>query len=264
MVKKAATPAKGSKVKANYPTKNENPLFEKRPRVYSIGGDLPQKKDLSRIVRYPKYIKLQRQRRILLSRLRVPPTINQFSRTLDKTSAQQLFKLLLKYRPETKVAKKKRMLEAAKARAEKKEETPAKKPMTVKFGINHVTTLVEQKKAKLVVIAHDVDPIELVVWLPTLCRKMDVPYVVIKGKSRLGSVVHQKTATAVALTDVSKEDANQLKELSNLAIDSFNKNTDLRKVWGGGRLGNKRMALLKKRERAVKREEASRQKAAMS
>ena len=34
-----------------------------------------------------------------------------------------------------------------------------------------MTTLVENKMAKLVVIAHDVDPIELVCWLPALCRK---------------------------------------------------------------------------------------------
>lgn len=29
-------------------------------------------------------------------------------------------------------------------------------------------------------IAHDVDPIELVVWLPALCRKMNVPYCIVK------------------------------------------------------------------------------------
>jgi large subunit ribosomal protein L7Ae len=46
----------------------------------------------------------------------------------------------------------------------------------------------KQGKAQLVVIAHDVDPIELVVWLPALCRKMGVPYAIVKGKSRLGSV----------------------------------------------------------------------------
>ena len=37
-------------------------------------------------------------------------------------------------------------------------------------------------------IAHDVDPIELVVWLPALCRKMNVPYCIVKGKARLGQV----------------------------------------------------------------------------
>jgi len=257
------TPAKGGKDKKTYKPKgkNENALFEKRPRSFHVGGDLPPKRDLTRFLKWPRYIKLQRQRRILLNRLKVPPTINQFSKALDKTAAQQLFKLLLKYRPETKIAKKKRLLEAAKAKAEKKE-VDMKKPTSVKYGVNHVTTLVEQKKAKLVVIAHDVDPIELVVWLPTLCRKMEVPYVVVKGKSRLGSVVHQKTATAVAFTDVNKDDANTLKELATLAMDTYNKNNDLRRMWGGGKLGTKRIALLRKREKAVKREEASRQKAA--
>lgn len=47
-----------------------------------------------------------------------------------------------------------------------------------------------QNKAQLVVIAHDVDPIELVVRLPALCRKMEIPYCIVKGKSRLGAVIH--------------------------------------------------------------------------
>jgi len=29
------------------------------------------------------------------------------------------------------------------------------------MGLNHVTTLIEEKKAQLVIIAHDVDPIEV-------------------------------------------------------------------------------------------------------
>lgn len=52
----------------------------------------------------------------------------------------------------------------------------------LKFGLKHVTTLIEEQKASLVVIAHDVNPIELVVWLPALCRKMGIPYCIIKSK----------------------------------------------------------------------------------
>lgn len=52
----------------------------------------------------------------------------------------------------------------------------------IKFGLKHVTTLIEEQKASLVVIAHDVNPIELVVWLPALCRKMGIPYCIMKGK----------------------------------------------------------------------------------
>lgn len=55
-------------------------------------------------------------------------------------------------------------------------ESKSQKPLVVKYGLNHITYLIEQGKASLVVIAHDVDPIELVVWLPALCRKMKVPY----------------------------------------------------------------------------------------
>lgn len=102
-------------------------------------------------------------------------------------AATSLFKILLKYRPEDKAAKKERLLNKAQAEAEGKP-AESKKPIVVKYGLNHVTYLIEQNKAQLVVIAHDVDPIELVVWLPALCRKMEVPYCIVKGKSRLGAV----------------------------------------------------------------------------
>ena len=59
-----------------------------------------------------------------------------------------------------------------------------KKPIVVKYGLNHVTSLVESKKAELVIIANDVHPIEMVVWLPALCKKMGVPYCIVKDKSR--------------------------------------------------------------------------------
>merc|ERR1712029_1297129 len=90
------------------------------------------------------------------------------------------------------------------------EEVKTKKPQVIKYGLNHVTTLIENKQAKLVVIAHHVDPIELVVWMPQLCRKKDVPYCIIKGKSRLGQLVHKKTASCVALTSVRQEDQSEL------------------------------------------------------
>jgi len=71
---------------------------------------------MSRFVKWPRYVRLQRQRAILKKRLKVPPSIAQFSKVLDKNNADTLFKLLAKYRPETKEAKKKRLFETAKAR----------------------------------------------------------------------------------------------------------------------------------------------------
>jgi large subunit ribosomal protein L7Ae len=55
-----------------------------------------------------------------------------------------------------------------------------------------VTTLVEAKRAQLVVIASDVDPIEIVVWLPVLCRRLGVRYVIVKTKACLSGVVGQR------------------------------------------------------------------------
>ena len=49
----------------------------------------------------------------------------------------------------------------AEARAAGKADAPTKRGPVVAHGVNTVTTLVEKKKAKLVVIANDVDPIEV-------------------------------------------------------------------------------------------------------
>lgn len=75
--------------------------------------------------------------------------------------ASQLFRLLDKYRPETKQQKKERLKARAEERVKGKPDAPTKRPPVVRSGTNTVTTLVEAKKAQLVVIAHDVDPLEV-------------------------------------------------------------------------------------------------------
>lgn len=49
----------------------------------------------------------------------------------------------------------------AEDKVETKEDAPTKRPNVIRQGINTVVNLVEQKKAQLVVIAHDVDPLEV-------------------------------------------------------------------------------------------------------
>lgn len=313
----AATPLKLNKAK------QFAPLFEKKVKNFGIGNDIHPGRDLTRYVRWPHYVKLQRQRRVLYARLKIPPAINQFTRTLDKNTATELFKLLAKYRPEDRATKKARLLKIAaeqvkaveqkkaeklaskdakkaerkaaqkaeyekkkgEAKEEKKESTPAevaaahreelkekakkraekakqiaaavikqKKPNVLKYGINHITALVEQKKARLVLIANDVDPIELVVWLPALCRKMQVPYCIVKNKARLGALVHKKTATAVALVNVDKADKAQFVTLSKAIKENYNDRfDDFRRQWGGSKLGAKSAhAQAKKRKRVQK------------
>ncbi|EPZ35747.1 V-type ATPase [Rozella allomycis CSF55] len=226
-----------------------NPLVEKTPRNFGIGQDIQPKRDLSRVIKWPFYIRLQRQRAVLKKRLKVPPSINQFTRVLDKNTATQAFKLLNKYRPETKIQKKERLASAAQQVAEGKTVNQGKKPVMVKYGLNHITALIENKKAQLVLIANDVDPIELVVWLPALCRKMGVPYAIVKGKARLGTVVHKKTATALALTEVKAEDKQELNALVSAVKANYNDKFDeVRRQWGGGIMGHKAMIKQAKKE----------------
>ena len=58
-------------------------------------------------------------------------------------AATNLFKMLLKYRPEDKTQKRERLLKRAQEEAEGKT-LDAKKPIVVKYGLNHVTYLIEQ------------------------------------------------------------------------------------------------------------------------
>ncbi|VAI86523.1 unnamed protein product [Triticum turgidum subsp. durum] len=222
---KAPVPAKKKTEKVT------NPLFEKRPKQFGIGGALPPKKDLHRFVKWPKVVRIQRQRRILKQRLKVPPALHQFTRTLDKNLATNLFKMLLKYRPEDKVAKKERLLKRAQAEAEGKT-VEAKKPIVVKYGLNHVTYL---------------------------CRKMEVPYCIVKGKSRLGSIVHKKTASVLCLTTVKNEDKLEFSKILEAIKANFNDKFDeVRKKWGGGVMGSKSQAKTKARERLIAKEAAQR------
>jgi large subunit ribosomal protein L7Ae len=150
---------------------------------------------------------------------------------------------LNKYKPESKQEKKARLLAEAEKRekdGDKATTKDSKKPVFAKYGLNHVVALVEAKKAQLVVIADDVDPIELVVFLPALCRKMGVPYVIVKGKARLGLITGKKTSAVVAVPDVRSEDSQALANLVSAAKANYlDKYEDARRHWGGGVRGNK-------------------------
>merc|ERR1712070_891864 len=213
-------------------------MIEKKPRTFSIGGDIRPSGDLTRFVKWPKYIRIQRSRRILYQRIKIPPAINQFKQTFDKRQAGQLFRLLNQLKPESKAAGK---------------NAASKKPVCVKMGINHVTKLVEEKEAKLVVIAHDVDPIEIVMWLPSLCKARGIPYCIVKSKARLGALVGKKTATCLAITEVKAEhkaDLDALVQLCNAHFnDVFGKTM---KTWGDASLSGRQAAKVAKRAAAKK------------
>jgi len=123
--------------------------------------------------------------------------------------------------------------------------------------LNHITKLVEEKKAKFVAIANNVDPIELVVWLPALCRKMNVPYCFVNSVSDLGKLCHQKNATSVAITDVRKEDENDVSNFAAAFKKDFNENADLKKV-GGFVKGSKSQVKFDRMEKEKEKETIAR------
>jgi len=237
------------------------PLYSKKEKNFSIGNDILPKRDLTRFVKWPKRIRIQRQKRVLQERLKVPPAIAQFRRVLPKNHAVQLFTLLHKYRPESKLAKKQRLTKLGEAKAKGESLDTIKRPLSVISGINRVTSLVESDRAKLVVIANDVDPVELVLWLPTLCRKKDIPYVIVKGKSRLGQLIGKKTTSVIAIPEPRKEDKTELANITAIARERYNDNVEHRRQWGGGKLGIKSRAKVEKQRRILAKEEKMRQKA---
>ena len=98
------------------------------------GQSIQPKTDLTRFVKWPESVRRQRQKVILRQRLKVPPAISQFTHTLDKNTATQLFKLLNKYRPETKQEKKARLDALAKATAEEKAQAKVRSSKRGRFA----------------------------------------------------------------------------------------------------------------------------------
>ncbi|MGC9059069.1 MAG: 50S ribosomal protein L7Ae [Candidatus Aenigmatarchaeota archaeon] len=73
----------------------------------------------------------------------------------------------------------------------------------VKRGTNETTKAVDRGQAKLVVIAMDVEPEEIVMHLPPLCEEKGVPYTYVPSKIELGKASGiEVQAASVAIIDV--------------------------------------------------------------
>lgn len=72
----------------------------------------------------------------------------------------------------------------------------------------------------------------------------------------MGTVVHKKTATALALVGVKSEDQREFAKLLETAKSSYNDGP--RVNWGGGIMGPKSQAKTRKKEKEIARELAQR------
>lgn len=78
----------------------------------------------------------------------------------------------------------------------------AKKTGKIKKGTNEVTKVIEKGKAKLVVVAQDVSPKEIVMHIPMLCKEKNIPCVEVPSREELGAAAGMPVPTvAVAISE---------------------------------------------------------------
>ncbi len=76
---------------------------------------------------------------------------------------------------------------------------------SIRKGTNEATKAIERGLAKLVVIAEDVSPIEVVMHMPVLCNEKKVPIVSVPSRQELGAAAGLEVSTAaVAIVDEGK------------------------------------------------------------
>ncbi|MFG1530395.1 MAG: 50S ribosomal protein L7Ae [Thermoplasmata archaeon] len=72
----------------------------------------------------------------------------------------------------------------------------------IRVGTNEVTKSSERAEAKLVVMAEDVDPVEILVHIPMLCEEKRIPYLYVPKKARLGQAAGlTKSSASVAVVE---------------------------------------------------------------
>jgi large subunit ribosomal protein L7Ae len=93
----------------------------------------------------------------------------------------------------------------------------------IKIGINEVTKTIERNIAKLVIIAEDISPAEIVMHVPVICKEKNIPFTYVSTKEELGKIVGiSAKASSVSITDegVAKKEfsalINKIEEISGV------------------------------------------------
>jgi LSU ribosomal protein L7AE len=95
----------------------------------------------------------------------------------------------------------------------------------VKKGTNETTKAVERGIAKLVVMAEDVEPPEVVAHLPILCEERKIPYIYVPSKAQLGSALGLDVAAASAAI-IEPSEAQTLVEQILMRLPSLRSSSD--------------------------------------
>jgi large subunit ribosomal protein L7Ae len=90
----------------------------------------------------------------------------------------------------------------------------ASKTGVVRKGTNETTKAVERAQAKLVIIAEDVDPPEVVAHLPLLCDERKIPYVFVPTKEQIGKAIGIDVPAAAACIAKEGDATGLIKEIA--------------------------------------------------
>jgi large subunit ribosomal protein L7Ae len=90
----------------------------------------------------------------------------------------------------------------------------AAKTGAVRKGTNETTKAIERAQAKLVVIAEDVDPPEVVAHLPLLCEERKIPYVFVPTKEQIGKAIGIDVPAAAACIAKEGDAVGLVKEIA--------------------------------------------------
>lgn len=85
----------------------------------------------------------------------------------------------------------------------------------IRRGTNETTKSIERGNAKLVVVASDVEPEEIVMHIPEICEEKGIPFVYVPSKNDLGKFAGMPVlSAAIAIDEVGSGD-KLLKDILN-------------------------------------------------
>ena len=84
----------------------------------------------------------------------------------------------------------------------------------IKKGVNEVTKTIERGTAKLVAVAKDVNPKEIIMHLPLLAKEKEIPCYEVSTKAELGAAAGLSVGTAAVSITKEGDAAAIIKELT--------------------------------------------------
>ena len=123
----------------------------------------------------------------------------------------------------------------------------------IRKGMNEATKAIERGVAKLVVMAENVEPEEILVHIPILCEEKVIPYTYVKDKLALGKAAGLSVPTSsIAIVDAGVK-ANLLKEIIDKSPQSEKKTevkSEAKEAKKPKKEGKKEVAKPKKEEKS--------------